>query len=185
MRHKEFNPNKVLESCINLFWKNGFKACSVKDIINETGVNRFSLYEEFENKDGILEACLVLYQNRYVNKYAEVLNSELSLIEKLTNYYESFLLEEVNHPPGCFITHISTELADTEDYVKVFLKENLNQLNKNITKTLLQSHIKDNIEEKATLLQAWFCTTMCYCLIQTKQERRDYLQTGFNLILKD
>ena len=63
MRYKEFNRNSVLEKCIPLFWKNGFRACAISDIVEETGVNRFSLYEEFENKEGILYAALELYRS--------------------------------------------------------------------------------------------------------------------------
>ena len=54
MRYKEYNVNRVLEKSIQLFWKNGFRGCSVKEIVEVIGVNRFSLYHEFADKSGIL-----------------------------------------------------------------------------------------------------------------------------------
>ena len=65
MRYKEFNRNKVLEDCIQLFWEKGFNSCSISDIVERTKVNRYSLYEEFEDKDGILLQTLILYKKRY------------------------------------------------------------------------------------------------------------------------
>ena len=69
MRYKEFHKNTVLEKCIPLFWKNGFGACTISDIVRTTGVNRFSLYEEFNNKEGILHNALALYQQRDADDY--------------------------------------------------------------------------------------------------------------------
>ena len=65
MRYKEYNVNRVLEKSMALFWQKGFNGCSVNELVKETGVNRFSLYNEFENKEGILYASLELYRERY------------------------------------------------------------------------------------------------------------------------
>ena len=65
MRYKEFNSNKVLEECISLFWKNSFNGTPMSAIVKQTAVNRFSLYQEFENKQGILYEALKLYRERY------------------------------------------------------------------------------------------------------------------------
>lgn len=60
MRYKEYNRNKVLEQSLAVFWQKGFNGCSVNELVEITGVNRFSLYSEFENKEGILYASLNL-----------------------------------------------------------------------------------------------------------------------------
>ena len=59
MRYKEYNPNSVLEKSIPLFWEHGFGGCAIKEIVEATGVNRFSLYQEFEDKEGILYLSLI------------------------------------------------------------------------------------------------------------------------------
>ncbi len=91
MRYKEFNSNKVLETCINLFWDSSFGACSIKNIVSATNVNRFSLYEEFDNKDGILLASISLYQKRYSVEKFELLKKEGDLQEVLYNFYINFI----------------------------------------------------------------------------------------------
>ena len=65
MRYKEYNRNAVLEKAIRLFWQKGFNGCSINEIVEVTGVNRFSLYHEFVSKEGILYASLELYRERY------------------------------------------------------------------------------------------------------------------------
>lgn len=76
MRYKEYNTNNVLEKSIKLFWENGFRGCSINEIVQTTGVNRFSLYHEFENKEGILYASLHLYKKRYCQEKLDLLNAE-------------------------------------------------------------------------------------------------------------
>ena len=61
----EYNVNSVLEKSIKIFWDNGFRGTSINEIVNATGLNRFSLYHEFENNEGILYASLKLYRDRY------------------------------------------------------------------------------------------------------------------------
>jgi TetR/AcrR family transcriptional repressor of nem operon len=100
MRYKEYNVNKVLEKSIKLFWENGFRGCSINKIVNITGVNRFSLYHEFENKEGILYASLHLYRGRYCQEKLDYLKKEGSLPDILKEFYLSFI-DENNAIPGC------------------------------------------------------------------------------------
>jgi AcrR family transcriptional regulator len=58
MRYKEFNRNKILEDCISLFWKQSYTGTSISDIVKATNVNLYSLYNEFKNKRGILDASI-------------------------------------------------------------------------------------------------------------------------------
>ncbi len=66
MRYKEYNVNSVLKKTIRLFWKRGFRGCSINDLVDETNVNRFSLYHEFSNKEGILYHSLEYYQKKTI-----------------------------------------------------------------------------------------------------------------------
>ncbi|MDP4679712.1 MAG: TetR/AcrR family transcriptional regulator [Cyclobacteriaceae bacterium] len=100
MRYKEFNRNKVLDHCISLFWKNGFNSSSINEIVSITGVNRFSLYKEFGNKEGILYSALELYNDRYFSENLNVLNQKKDLRETLMEFFASLLSETRAHSPG-------------------------------------------------------------------------------------
>ena len=91
MRYKEYNVNRVLEQSIDLFWQKGYNGCSINDIVEKTGVNRFSLYHEFENKEGILYRSLNLYRERYSKEKLHLLNSDGKLTETIKNYYLAYL----------------------------------------------------------------------------------------------
>jgi len=124
MRYKEYNVNKVLEQAIELFWQGGYNGCSINDLVELTGVNRFSLYHEFSNKEGILYRSLELYKERHCNKHLSMLFEEGNSKDILQNFYMSFLKKPAPYQ-GCYFIHIGTELADSDAKVKEALDQYL------------------------------------------------------------
>ncbi len=184
MRYKEFNTQRVLEDCISLFWDNGFVACAVKDIVSKTNVNRFSLYQEFKNKEGILHQSMQLYQHRYSAKQQELLLSNKPIKTILKEFFISFLSDSNTHPPGDYILHISTELADTNIKVKNTLDAYLNNL-QNQFELLFKKHSKtiEQPEFLAKHVTALFCTSMCYSVIHPYKNRVSLVDNGLNILL--
>ena len=88
MRPKEFNRNSVIEKCLILFWKEGYNGTGIQKLVDVTGVNRYSLYEEFGSKEGILLASLELYKEKYLPW--DLLAQSLSAQELLFQFYASF-----------------------------------------------------------------------------------------------
>lgn len=183
MRYKEYNPNKVLEKAIELFWKNGVNGCSINDLVDYTGVNRFSLYNEFDNKLGILYASFDLYIDRYCKSKYSILEREGDLIEVLFEFYMSFLSED-NPISGCYVIHVSTELADSDPLVKDNLQNFLNSIESLFSKLLLKhgySEAKSNFLAKHLI--GLYCIAMSFCLIHSKKKQEAYLLNGIQLIL--
>jgi AcrR family transcriptional regulator len=183
MRYKEYNTNVVLEKAINLFWDKGFNGCSINDLVDLTGVNRFSLYHEFDNKEGILYNSLTLYRNRYCDEHLNLLKNEGELIATLNTFYLSFLKEN-NRIFGCYFIHIGTELADSNNEVKTALENYLNEIKQGFI-ALLSKHGYDS--EKTDVLSdhllGLYCTAMSFCLIHTPSEREKYINNGITIIL--
>lgn len=184
MRYKEFNPQRVLEDCISLFWGNGFGACAIKDIVSKTNVNRFSLYQEFENKEGLLHQSMQLYQNRYSNKQQELLLSNKPVKTVLREFFISFLSDSNTHPSGDYILHIATELADTNNKVKTTLDSYLNNL-QNQFELLFNKHpeTKKQSEFLAKHITALYCTSMCFSVIHPYKNRVSLVDNGLGILL--
>lgn len=183
MRYKEFNANRVLEKCINLFWNKGFVASSIKDIVDETGVNRFSLYNEFENKEGILFQTLNLYHQRYINKKLVTKRAD-SAKNEILELFNNYLTDDEQHPPGCYIIHIATEIADQSEQVKTVLEEYLKELENKLTDIIeYYPETKSQTNFLAKHLVGLFCSTVCFSVIQTYPERIAMLNSAINVIL--
>jgi TetR/AcrR family transcriptional regulator, transcriptional repressor for nem operon len=185
MRHKEFNRNKILEDCIALFWTQSYSGTSISDVVKATNVNRYSLYNEFKNKRGILDAAIQLYLERYSRKYFSIVDTGDDLKSSLYNFYNAFIVDRSNHPPGCFILYIGTELADNDEGIQVLLKEYLKEIRINL-KTILEKHsvFQDGQDIVSGNLIGLFCGLMTVGYIQTYSERVDQVNLKLDVILK-
>ncbi len=182
MRYKEYHPNRILEKSIELFWTNGVNGCSINDIVEYTGVNRFSLYNEFENKNGILYASFGLYKERFCDTKLAILDKKNDLIQVLLEFYLSFLRD--NLIPGCYFIHVGTELADSDDRVKSSLKEYLSEIEIQFDKLLIRhDYSQSEASYISKHLLGLYCTAMSFCLIHDNQEQERYLSNSINLIL--
>ena len=56
-RSKEFDPDVVLDRATDLFWKKGYEATSIKDLVAHMRINRFSLYSTFGDKQHLFLAA--------------------------------------------------------------------------------------------------------------------------------
>lgn len=185
MRPKEFNRESVLEKCIKLFWTQGFGATGIEKVVSSTGVNRYSLYEEFDNKRGLLFASLRLYIERYVplNLLSDSSNIKESLFQFHAFFFRSFKIN--NHPSGCYITSIAMELREDKEIQK-FLNEYLEILQRNFSKLLIQlpSQDKNNSEIISRQLTYFYCSSLSMCVILSPTEIEKHLRDNLNLITK-
>ena len=186
MRLKEFNANSVLEKSIDLFWNTSFGHCSIKDIVEVTGVNRFSLYEEFENKEGILLTSMDLYIDRRINPKLELLEADEKLSDTLSSFYMSLMNDNPKHPSGCYIIRIATELADNNQEVRAKLDAYL-QILENKFLALLEKYpeTKNNTSYFAKHLLGLFCSLTTFCVIHSFQERKSLVKSGLSMLFKN
>lgn len=185
MRPKEFSRNGVLEKCIVLFWKEGYNGTGIQKIVNRTNVNRYSLYEEFGSKEGILLASLELYEKRHINW--ELLSQSLSIQALLFEFYNSFFNppKHNNHPMGCYISFMAMELRETnvmQSYFNAYL-----DLLKNRFGHLLKEKSTLNIDELKIISQqltTFYCTSMGMYVIFSQKEVEKYIHSNLKLITK-
>lgn len=65
-RSRKYDRDDVLDRAVDLFWRQGYKASSVTDIVQATGMNTASMYKEFGDKDGLFEEALEHYRRHII-----------------------------------------------------------------------------------------------------------------------
>jgi len=100
-------------------------------------------------------------------------------------FYESLLADREAHPPGCFIIHIGTELADSDPKVKRVLENCTSAVEARFI-SLLQLKAESKLQKLffAKHLTGLFCTSMCFCVIQSHKERLSHVSNAIDIILR-
>ncbi|MCW3781959.1 TetR/AcrR family transcriptional regulator [Defluviimonas salinarum] len=72
-RPRKYSRAAVVETAMGMFWRDGYKATSVGDIVRETGLNTASMYKEFVDKDGLFLETLKHYRGHVIKPRYEML----------------------------------------------------------------------------------------------------------------
>jgi AcrR family transcriptional regulator len=64
-RPRSFDRGAVLDKAIQLFWRNGYEATSVRDLTEELGIGAPSLYNAFGDKRRLFAEAVEVYDREY------------------------------------------------------------------------------------------------------------------------
>ncbi len=79
------NPKRqqIVDTARNLFWKYGFRRVSIEEICREAHVSKMTFYKYFKNKDELVRNIIDLITGIAMNKYREIMDSDISFIQKV------------------------------------------------------------------------------------------------------
>lgn len=119
-RTKAFNEEEILNKAIELFWKQGFHATSMQDLVDHLGINRASLYATFGNKERLFKRALSDYQRMNQKSIKGFLLGYESVEAGLRAMFENGISATLNDPDrkGCFVVNTITELAAQDQDIK-------------------------------------------------------------------
>ncbi|MCB9267700.1 MAG: TetR/AcrR family transcriptional regulator [Lewinellaceae bacterium] len=116
-RTKQFNEEEVLRKAMELFWKQGYHATSIQNLVDQLGINRASLYDTFGGKDALFEKAF----EKYVRDYSAQVIAQLSRHESVRRALEAFFLSEARAAArdkdhkGCFVVNTTTEFVPNSE----------------------------------------------------------------------
>ncbi|NEB51961.1 TetR/AcrR family transcriptional regulator [Streptomyces griseus] len=113
-RTKEFDPDAALQSALELFWRRGYEATSMTDLVEHIGIGRASIYATFGSKHEMYLKAL----DRYTETHDPLLVSELSqpgpalpAVRTLVRRFAAEAASPEGRLNGCFVTNTAAELA--------------------------------------------------------------------------
>lgn len=131
-RVKQFNRDEVLEKAMHLFWRKGFHATSMQDLVSELKINRASLYDTFGGKCELFEESIARYRDSNTERVIAFFKTQENVREGLYKLFENSIdsgIEE-GESKGCFVANATTELANSDERIGAFVKENKQQFEK-------------------------------------------------------
>jgi TetR/AcrR family transcriptional regulator, copper-responsive repressor len=105
-RPKSYERNEVIRRAIDLFARKGYEGAHLQELVEVTGLNRFSLYKEFGGKEGLFQAALETYLGRLAD-LEQVLQRDPLGLANLRAFYAALLDHEFPH--GCLAVNTIRE----------------------------------------------------------------------------
>jgi TetR/AcrR family transcriptional regulator, transcriptional repressor for nem operon len=118
-RTKEFEPEKALTRAMDLFWRRGYEATSVHDLLEEMGIGRGSMYDTFGDKRALFLAALDRFEETRVSRADEILEGSASAVQGIRRLFETTIEGLVSYEPrrGCLLANTAVELAPHDEQI--------------------------------------------------------------------
>lgn len=190
-RIKLFDENEVLTKAMNLFWKQGYSATSVQDLVSHLGINRASLYDTFGDKEKLFKKSFELYRKQSIDKICELFQNEPNVKEGFSRLFNGALNEALldKDRKGCFAVNNTTELVPNNESCLEILSSNRQNFENLFYEYLKRGQKKGQLAEckdlksLASLLFVIYNGILVVSKIQTnKKELTDSINVALSLL---
>lgn len=182
-RQKAYKEEEVIEKAMNLFWKNGYETTSMQMLEKEMGINKFSIYASFGNKNGVFLESLKCYKqklNTLINTLKQSQNGVLGIKAYFYNFIEFSKENELGK--GCLVTNTATTLQPhTDDRITAVLTDFVNDVKQVFIEALKQN---PNLTEAKVKEQADFLIVAMFGLasatkVFNHEQLENYIENTF------
>lgn len=148
-RTKEFDPETALQAALELFWRRGYEATSMADLVAQLGIGRASVYAAFGSKHELYLRALRRYGRLYDPALLEELSQPgpaLPAVRALVNRFaEESAGDELRR--GCFVTNTAVELAPHDRAAARQVEASWDHLEAGLTSALLRARAQGELPE--------------------------------------
>ena len=120
-RHKRFDKKEVVKDAMFLFWKKGFHQTSVQDLVQETGINRASLYDTYHDKEGLFKESFNYYRDSVKENTQDIFSKHTTIKAGFNGFIKYLTTDLLKNQHGCLISNSYAELlpSQNKDFKKV------------------------------------------------------------------
>jgi len=129
-RPLEFDPEQVLEAAMQLFWRKGYEATSLQDLLAAMGLSKSSFYQTFKSKHTLFKACLRHYRQMLGQDLARQMEQAGSGKAFLQNLFHGLAAEScgAGARKGCLLMNTASEFAQSDPKVAAAVAQGIESL---------------------------------------------------------
>ncbi|MGW2515773.1 TetR/AcrR family transcriptional regulator [Streptomyces sp. NPDC001617] len=147
-RTKEFDPEAALQAALELFWRRGYEATSMSDLVEHLGIGRASIYATFGNKHDLYLKALERYDRAGLPPIVRELSRPgpaLPAVRAVVRRYAAEASDALLRLNGCLVTNTAAELAPHDPAAARQVERNWDQLETVLHSTLLRAQAQGEL----------------------------------------
>jgi TetR/AcrR family transcriptional regulator, copper-responsive repressor len=151
-RPRQYDPEQALAKAAEAFWKHGYAATSLDDLVAATGMNRPSLYAAFGDKRDLYLKTLTRYQQQSRAIGAQIIADDPPLRVFLKRFYEAafdIYLTSGDEARGCYSISTAPAQAVTDPAVRDFLAASIGGTDAFLAKQIAKARERGEVPSAA------------------------------------
>ncbi len=161
-RPRSFDRTQALDKALMAFWRRGFEATSMNDLVAAMGINSPSIYAAFGSKEALFAEAVQHYNAAYAEGLLQALQDAPDAASGLQAMFEAAvqLFTRPDTPGGCFVVNSvasnSPSGAVAERMLKRLRRERSQQIAKRLREDVAKGRLRDDtpVPELADLYAA-------------------------------
>ncbi len=187
-RNFEFNREETLNKAMQVFWQKGYKATSMKDLMQEMGLQPGSVYNSFGDKHTLFLEALTHYGDVVTTNTLKILEQDGSPLENLHKFYKEIVLRPTDKKcRGCLIVNSVVELSPHDEETAKIVKNIMKRIEVSFYNCLLRAQQLGEIskDKNITALSRYFASSTHGLLVTGKSNAsEEELQDVVNVIFE-
>lgn len=111
-RPRNFDRDDVLERALDAFWRQGYEATSIQDLVDAMGISRASLYNAFDSKHALFMEVLKHYEAQRMQAMVDRLcNPSTPAPDAIREVLEQAASSDAADKRGCLMTNTAIEMC--------------------------------------------------------------------------
>lgn len=154
-RHKNYDRAEIAQKAMAVFWRDGFHGTSTQALVDAMGVNRFSVYAEFGNKQNLYEAALAAYDQDVVTAHFQALESAQAGLPDIEAVFEGLSVSagQPGSELGCFMCNCATERAPYDPGSQRFVHQHVKRISAALANALTYAQKRQDIRADVDAVQ--------------------------------
>lgn len=150
-RPLEFDPDKAIDAAVEVFWRKGYEATSMSDLLEAMSLSKSSLYQTFGSKQQLFERCLSRYTDRLSAEMAQELEEAKSGRSFIENTFAEVAdtAQQPEGAKGCLIANSASEFGQREPALASPVRDGLNRFAKIFTDAIVKAQADGSISADA------------------------------------
>lgn len=139
-RPREFDRDEALGRAIQVFWRSGYEATSMEDLVAGMRIGRQSLYDTFGDKHTLFVEALERYRESFTRELSCVLGEAVSPVAAIRRLFRSVAEEPAEAKArGCMMVNAVVELAPRDAEISRVVGANRRALEETLRTALVRA----------------------------------------------
>lgn len=145
-RTRSFDESDVLAGAVHAFREHGYAGVSIKQLEQSTGLTSGSLYNAYEDKNGLFLAALAHYVDDFVAPRLAAHAGPGASLDDLRGYFLALLRPPLSDGFGCLVTNSAIEFGARPSSVSELVGKSLDLLEAGLRSVLAREIPRDAVD---------------------------------------
>jgi TetR/AcrR family transcriptional regulator, transcriptional repressor for nem operon len=111
-RPRDFDEGDVLDRAVDIFWRQGYEATSLDQLLAAMKLGKGSMYHNFGNKREVFKLALDRFMHNFTSWFTTEIGKAKDPIDFIRDFFMTIPRQDINdHRKGCFLGNTVAELA--------------------------------------------------------------------------